>query len=259
MLPQRLADSGRLHRTGAVLQRVAARGADPGQIAVADGLLLRLAVGVDRAAHRVIPSERLRRRDTDAGHRHHEPAVRAGRQGLHQVAHAAHAAGAAQQCKRHVRADARTDGTQFAHGQVRTVQLIQADEHAGGVGTAARHARPHRGIFIDGDVHARQKAGVVKKGQRCLDGSVFVIGGHQTARQTQVQVGAAAQHHPLVEGDGLHGHVQIMIAARQKAHHVQRQIELCGGQNGHAVQPCHLFLLRCRDRCRFPAGIPGCA
>lgn len=38
MLPQRLADSGRLHRTGAVLQRVAARGADPGQIAVADGL-----------------------------------------------------------------------------------------------------------------------------------------------------------------------------------------------------------------------------
>ena len=52
---------------------------------------------------------------------------------------------------------------------------------------------------------------------------------------------------------------QIMVAARQKAHHVQRQIELCGGQNGHAVQPCHLFLLRCRDRCCFPAGIPGCA
>ena len=54
-------------------------------------------------------------------------------------------------------------------------------------------------IHIYGDVHARQKAGVVKKGQRCLDGSVFVIGGHQTARQTQVQVGAAAQHHPLVQ------------------------------------------------------------
>ena len=122
---------------------------------------------------------------------------------------------------------------------MRTVQLVHAHQNSGSIGTAARHARPHRGIFIDGDVHARQKAGVVKKSQRCLDGSVFVIGGHQTARQTQVQVGAAAQHHPLVEGDGLHGHVQIMVAIGQQAHHVQRQIELCRGQNGHHILLSH--------------------
>ena len=259
MLPQRLADSGRLHRTRAVLQRVAARGADPGQIAVTDGLLLRLAVGVDRAAHRVIPGERLRRRDTDAGHRHHEPAVRAGRQGLHQVAHAAHAAGAAQQRKRHVRADARTDGTQFAHGQVRTVQLIQADEHAGSVGTAARHARADRHALVNRHINTGQQARVVKKGQRRLDGGVLVVDRHKAAGQRQGQIIAAAQRDFFIQINRLHDHIQIMVAVGQRAHNVQRQVQLSRGQHryravlhrGHScfyffIQPCSVKNSRMR-------------
>ena len=79
----------------------------------------------------------------------------------------------------------------------------------------------------------------MEKRQRRLDGGIFVVGGHQTARQPQIQVRAAAQHHPLIQGDGLHGHVQIMVAIGQQAHHVQRQIELCRGQNGHHILLSH--------------------
>ena len=75
----------------------------------------------------------------------------------------------------------------------------------------------------------------MEKRQRRLDGGIFVVGSHQTARQPQIQVRAAAH----VQGDGLHGHVQIMVAIGQQAHHVQRQIELCRGQNGHHILLSH--------------------
>ena len=203
MLPQQGLDGPGILCSAALFQRIAGGGTKGIQISGTDSGFLRSAVRVDAAAHPVIGRKGLRGGNAVVRHHHREPALRHRRQRLEKIAHTLHPAGAAHQGKGHIRTDLCAQRAQLTHGKVRTVQLVHAHQNSGSIGTAARHARPHRGIFIDCDVHPRQKAGVVKKGQRCLDGSVFVIGGHQTARQTQVHVGAAAQHHPLVQGDGL--------------------------------------------------------
>ena len=74
---------------------------------------------------------------------------------------------------------------------------------------------------MNGDVHTRQKARVPEKGNGRLDGGIAVVGGHRTAGQAQAQGIAPAEHHPLVQGNGLHGHIQIMIAVGQQTHHIQ--------------------------------------
>ena len=261
MRPQRFTDGGRFHRAGAVFQRIARRRTDASQVVGADGLFLGLAVGVDRAAHRVIPGKGLGRRDADAGHRHDEPAVRAGRQGFHQIAHAAHAAGTAQQRKRHIRADARADGAQFAHGKPGVVQFVQTNQHARSVSTAARHAGTHRHPLVNRHLHARQQAGVVEKRQRRLDGGVFIVGGHKAAGQGQRQVIAAAQRDFFVQVDGLHDHVQIVVAVGQRAHNVQRQVQLGRGQHRYRAV-LHCWSLSCcfiSISSRVPLKIHGCA
>ena len=153
---------------------------------------------MDATAHGIIGGKGLRGGHAVVRHHHREPAVRHGRQRLDHIAHTLHPAGAAHQGKGHVRTNARAQRTQLAHGKLCTVQGIQTHQHGGSVCTAARHTRPHRGIFVDGDIHPRQQAGVVEERQRRLDGSIFIVGLHKAARQTQTEPGAAAQHHTLV-------------------------------------------------------------
>ena len=73
----------------------------------------------------------------------------------------------------------------------------------------------------------------MEESQRRLDGGVARAGLDIAAGQGQIEVGTAADDHPLVERDGLHGHIQRMVAAGQDAHHVQRQIQLGRGQDRH--------------------------
>ena len=73
------------------------------------------------------------------------------------------------------------------------VQLVQAHQHTGGVGTAARHTGAHRHPFVDGHVHTGQKPRVAEKGHGGLDGGVFIVDRHKAARQRQRKRIAAAQ------------------------------------------------------------------
>ena len=266
MRPQRFADSGRFVRTGAMLQCIAGRRADAGQVVFADGLLLCLAIRVDRAAHRVIAGKGFGGGNAHAGHRHHEPAVRAGRQGFHQIAHAPHAAGAAHQGKRHISPDARTDGAQLTHRKLCAVQFVQTDQHPGGIGTAAGHAGPHRYPLVDRHIHACQQTGIGKEGQRGLDSGVFIVGRHKAAGQIQRQVMAAAQRDFFIQVNGLHDHIQIMVAVGQRAHDIQRQIQLGRGQHRHrtVLHRGHSPVIcsadgRVTSSSRFRSKIRGCA
>ena len=218
-----------------MLQGVAGGGADGSQIVFADCLLLRFAVGVNGAAHRVIAGKGFGGRNTHAGHDHHKAAVRAGRQGFHQIAHAPHAAGAAQQGKRHIGTDPRTDGAQFAHRELGAVQLVQTHQHTGGIGASARHTGAHGYPLVDVDIHARQQPRVVKKGKRSLDGGIFVVGRHKTAGQRQAQIAAGFEDNFLIQVDGLHDHIQIVVAVGQRTHHIQRKIQLGGCQHGYGT------------------------
>ena len=264
MLPQYGADGRGLFRAGTMFQRVAGRGAHRRQVAGAHSLFLGFAVGVDGAAHRIVAGKGFRRRDADAGHGHDEPACRAGRQGFHQVADAAHAAGAAQQGKRHVGPDARAEGAEFAHRKAGVVQVVEPHQHAGRVGAAAGHAGTHRHPLVDRHIDAGQQPRVVEKRQRRLDGGVFVVDRHKAAGQRQAQPLAAAQRDLLVQIDGLHDHIEVMVAVGQRADDVQRKVELGRGQHGdgtflHRVLPFWSVLIAVRlSASRFPAKRRGC-
>ena len=124
------------------------------------------------------------------------------------------------------------------------IQLIHAHQHSGRIGTAACHAGTHRHALLHADLHAALQPRVFQKHFGRLVGRVFFVGSHKAAGQFQLNVGCLLQRDTLIKGNGLHDHIQIMVAIFKKAHDVQRQIQLGRGQNRYLFHENLSFFLQ---------------
>ena len=107
---------------------------------------------------------------------------------------------------------------------------VQQAEHTGGVGAAARHARPHGDIFLDVDVQPRiLHAGKLKKQLRRLYGQIAPVGGQigQAAPEGDAALTVDRNGHQIAQVYRLKDRLQLVVAVCPEALHAEIQIELC--------------------------------
>ena len=169
---------------------------------------------------------------------------------LDDLANAPHMGKPAHQAEGHVRAQRQADLPQRFHRQIQLPQSIEPMQHGSRVGASAAQARPTGDTLVQVDHRALRRSRMPAQRQRRAQGQVAFILGH-TGRTVgrKGYILRRLQRQGIMQGNGLHQHIQQMIAVRAHAHGIQRPVNLgvCPDQHPsppHGAAP--------RGRARFP-------
>ena len=203
----------------------------------------------------------LRRGDGEIRLADDEEELGRGRQLRQQLAAALHDGGAAHHAERHVGADLRAELAQRGNGQRGVIRAVERPQDGRRVGAAAAETGLHRDALADEDLQplpGQAGAGVERLGRLPCE-IVAVLrqaAGHELGRGILVRVGrkqlavavdlpalaAEVDQHVVMQGNGLHDGLDVVVAVGAPVQHVERQIELCESPFGDALHYALIFL-----------------
>ena len=139
--------------------------------------------------------------------------------------------GAAQYAEGHVGAHPLPDLGQLRPGQPRPGQLVHGVEDGGGVGAPPGQPGAHRDMLADGHIHLAPQAGGGAEGGGSYLGQVFSPGGQkvEVGHRRPRPAPGGGDGELIRQGDGLHHHLQIVVAVLPFAEYVQGEVDFGAG------------------------------